>query len=101
MLNLILDKLDSVSGITKWGEIIDILGDNIRTDIDKDQLVSWIMNYKTMKPATSELITLESVWKSPYVYANEEDLLEKLEKLRSPLGLPALDNSRLLHDFGL
>ncbi|CAM4465007.1 LCP family protein [Paenibacillus typhae] len=101
VLNLILDKLDSVSGITKWGEIIDILGDNIRTDIDKDQLVSWIMNYKTMKPATSELITLESEWKSPYVYANEEDLLEKLEKLRSPLGLPALDNSRLLHDFGL
>lgn len=101
VLNQILDKLDSVSGIAKWGDIIDILGDNIRTDIPKDQLVSWIMNYNNMKPAASELITLESEWKSPYVYANEEDLLEKLEKLRSPLGLPALDTSELKHDFGL
>lgn len=101
VLNLILDKLDSVSGIAKWGEIIDILGDNIRTDIDKDQLMSWILNYSSMKPASSELLTLESEWKSPYVYANEEDLLEKLEKLRAPLGLPALDTRELLHDFGI
>ncbi|MNY71097.1 hypothetical protein D3C86_2093620 [compost metagenome] len=54
-----------------------------------------------MKPAATELITLESEWKSPYVYANQEDLVEKLEKLRSPLGLPALDNSQLLRDFGI
>ncbi|AIQ53996.1 LCP family protein [Paenibacillus sp. FSL R7-0331] len=101
VLNLILDKLDSVNGLTKLGEIIDILGDNIRTDIGKDQLISWILNYKTMKPAATELITLESEWKSPYVYANQEDLVEKLEKLRSPLGLPALDNSQLLRDFGI
>ncbi|MNN92305.1 hypothetical protein D3C81_2105650 [compost metagenome] len=54
-----------------------------------------------MKPATSELITLESEWKSPYVYANEEDLLEKLQKLRAPLNLPALDTLELLKDFGI
>ncbi|MBW4084320.1 LCP family protein [Paenibacillus sp. S150] len=101
VLNLILDKLDSVNGIAKWGEIIDILGDNIRTDIDKVQLRSWILNYQSMKPALSELITLESAWKSPYVYANEEDLLEKLQKLREPLALPALDKKQLLHDFGI
>lgn len=101
VLNLILDKLDSVSGIAKWGEIIDILGDNIRTDIDKDQLKSWILNYSSMKPASSELLTLESEWKSPYAYANEEDLLEKLQKIRGPLGLPALDTQQLLHDFGI
>ncbi|WP_025704920.1 LCP family protein [Paenibacillus graminis] len=101
VLNLILDKLDSVSGIAKWGNIIDILGDNIRTDIGKDQLRSWILNYPSMKPAASELITLESNWKSPYVYANKEDLLVKLQKLREPLALPALDTRKLLHDFGI
>lgn len=101
VLNLILDKLDSVSGITKWGEIIDILGDNIRTDIGKDQLRSWILNYNSMKPTSSELLTLESEWKSPYAYANEEDLVEKLQNLRTPLGLPALDTQELLHDFGI
>ncbi|UQZ32686.1 LytR family transcriptional regulator [Paenibacillus sp. PK3_47] len=101
VLNLILGKLDSVSGIAKWGEIIDILGDNIRTDIGKDQLMSWIMNYPSMKPAASELITLESQWKSPYVYANEEDLQEKLQKLREPLGLPPLDKRQLLDAFGI
>lgn len=101
VLNLILDKLDSVSGIAKWGNIIDILGDNIRTDIGKDQLRSWILDYPSMKPAASELITLESNWKSPYVYANKEDLLVKLHKLREPLALPALDTRKLLHDFGI
>lgn len=101
VLNLILDKLDSVSGIAKWGEIIEILGDNIRTDIDKDQLRSWILNYPSMKPALSEFITLQSNWKSPFVYANEDDLLAKLQKFREPLDLPALDETKLLRDFGL
>ncbi|WP_054941629.1 hypothetical protein [Paenibacillus ihuae] len=83
------------------GEIIDILGDNIRTDISKDQLKSWILNYNSMKPASSELFTLKSEWKSPYAYANEADLVEKLQNLRDPLGLPALDTQELLHDFGI
>lgn len=101
VLNLILGKLDSMNGMTKWGGIIDILGDNIRTDIGKDQLMGWIMNYPSMKPAASELITLESEWKSPYVYANEEDLLEKLQKIRGPLDLPPLDRQQLLNAFGI
>ncbi|MEK8215230.1 LCP family protein [Paenibacillus sp. FSL L8-0463] len=101
VLNLILGKLDSVNGIAQLGDIIDILGENIRTDIDKVQLRDWILNYKSMKPSSSELITLDSVWKSPYVYAKEEDLLVKLQKFREPLGLPALDKQQLLHDFGI
>ncbi|MNW19460.1 hypothetical protein D3C71_2194580 [compost metagenome] len=63
--------------------------------------MSWILNYNSMKPASSELLTLESEWKSPYAYANEEDLVEKLQNLRDPLGLPALDTQDLLNDFGI
>ncbi|GGG02924.1 hypothetical protein GCM10010912_54610 [Paenibacillus albidus] len=101
VLDLMLGKLDSLNGITQWADIIDILGDNIRTDIDKPQLLKWVMNYKSIKPASTELITVASEWKSPYVYADKDDLLAKLEQLRAPLNLAPLKKNTLLQHFGI
>ncbi|TYP79539.1 LCP family protein [Paenibacillus methanolicus] len=100
VLTQMVDKMSSLSGISQWGNILDIVGEHIRTDIPKDTLIDWIINYSSMKPATLNLNALEGVWDSPYIYVPESDLSAKLSAVRAKLALPALDMDDLKDHIG-
>lgn len=87
VLNQMLDKLTSLNGIGQWGDMLDIIGDNVKTDIPEDQLKRWLLNFKKMKPDATNMLTVEGDWKSPFVYWNKEDLTQAMEALYSNLGL--------------
>ncbi|MBB3113551.1 LCP family protein required for cell wall assembly [Paenibacillus phyllosphaerae] len=97
VLGQLMEKMSSLSGITQWGKILDIVGDHIKTDIEKDKLVDWIIHYRSMKPQSVELMGFEGIWDSPYIYVSESELETKLEKVRGKLNLAPLDTDDL-HD---
>lgn len=101
VLNQMLDKLTSLNGISQWGHILDIIGDNVKTDIPEDSLTRWIMNFRKMKPDTTSLLTVEGDWKSPFVYWNEEDLKQAMETLYSNIGLQYKGKHNLGEHLGL
>lgn len=100
VLAAIIDKLTSFSSVTRLGELLEIMGDNVRTDIEKDQLRDWIFDASNMLPRTTDNLTLASTWDSPYIYVSAEDLITKLQQLREPLDLPPLDEEALLQAIG-
>ncbi|WP_052339782.1 LCP family protein [Gorillibacterium massiliense] len=90
VLSELLDKMTSLGGITKWGGLLDIAGENVRTDIPVSQIHDWIKSFRKLKPNTMESTALVGDWISPYVVPKEEDLVKAVDGIRARLGLPLL-----------
>jgi len=83
VLNQLLDQLTSLNGISAWGQVLDIVGKSVRSDIPADDLHRMTMAYKTLKPQEINYIHLEGEWESPYVVVKQEDLDEAFAALRT------------------
>lgn len=101
VLTQIVDKLASFKGMTQWGNVLDIMGNNVKTDVPEDELRSWIMNFQQMKPARTTMIPLETRWENPYIVVKEDTLRQALERLRSEAGLPEDDRLQLADVVGV
>jgi LCP family protein required for cell wall assembly len=80
VLTAMVDKMTSMSGILKVGQLFDAVGNNLRTDAPKDQLRSLIFSFVTMKKDDITFIPLPGTWKSPYIQVKDADM-EKAKKL--------------------
>ena len=85
VLAAIIDKMKSVGGVTKLGNVIGAVGDNMRTDIPKDQIINMLKAYYDINKEQVRFIPLEGVWDSPYVYLNDEKLEEAKQALAEEL----------------
>jgi LCP family protein required for cell wall assembly len=94
VIDAILKKLKSFNVILKVNGILNAIGDNIRTDIPKQQLKSLIKTYATISGDKINYIPLEGVWRSPYVYLNEAKFEEAKAALRRQLNLEADGNGQ-------
>lgn len=97
VIKQIVDKLGTFNGITQWGKILEIIGDNVKTDVPESELRQWVLNFPKIKPNQINSLQLESQWKSPYVYVKTNDLTQALTTLRAEIGLDP-DNSIVLDD---
>jgi LCP family protein required for cell wall assembly len=87
VLTQMIGKLASFKGMTQWGKVLDIAGENVRTDIPESDLRSWILNFQGMKPESTQILTLESKWENPYIVVDESNLRQSIDTLRSEAGL--------------
>ncbi|MGF7032100.1 LCP family protein required for cell wall assembly [Paenibacillus mucilaginosus] len=89
VLDELLDKMTSFSGIAGWGGILEIAGKSVKTDIPADELRRFILSFQKLKPDSIEFIHLNGRWESPYIVPKEEDLAAAIASLRAQLELPA------------
>lgn len=102
VVNQLLDKLGTLNGITQWGSILEIVGNNIKTDIEKQTLRDWMINFNEVKPVSTDLIKIESSWKSPYVYADQDSLVAAVRQIREQIGLQqGITDAELIEHFGV
>lgn len=85
VLAAIIDKMKSFGGATKLGNVIGAVGDNMRTDIPRDQIVNMLKAYYDIDKESVRFIPLEGVWDSPYVYLNKDKLQEAKQALAEEL----------------
>lgn len=78
VIKQIIEKLSHFQGISQWGKVLDIIGENVKSDIPASDLQQWIYHFPEIKPNQIRSLQLESIWKSPYVYAKKEDLQQAL-----------------------
>ncbi|AJS58680.1 LCP family protein [Paenibacillus sp. IHBB 10380] len=83
VIKQIIEKLGAFQGISQWGKVLDIIGENVKSDIPEPNLQQWVFNFPIIKPDHIRSLHVESRWKSPYVYANKEDLQHALTALRN------------------
>lgn len=99
VIKQILDKLGNFQGVSQWGNVLDIIGDNVKTDIPQADLQQWLLNFPKLKPDHINSLHVESLWKSPYVYVNKEDLEQALTTLSTEAGVSS-ESSLHLENIG-
>lgn len=77
----IVDKMKSLGGIAKMGNVIDAVGDNMSIDMPPKEIQNLMKTYFGISGSDIQFIPLEGTWKSPYVYLDET----KLGEARAPL----------------
>lgn len=101
VISQLLDKLTSFNGISQWGNVLDIAGQSIRTDVPEAQLREWIIQFRKLKPEQIEFVPLDGIWDSPYIVPTEEDLLAALSALRARLQLPDEGAEQVVKKVGI
>ena len=96
VLEKMLAKMTSFSGILQWGNILDIVGKSVKTDIPEAQIRAWIADWKKWKPDTLEFIPINGRWESPYIIPSSGDLLDAVTALRTRIGMETEDEDELL-----
>lgn len=81
LLGAIIDELKSFESVTRIGSLMDAVGNNLKTDIPREQINSMIATYFKISRENVRFIALTGEWKSPYVHLDPE----KLEKARQAL----------------
>lgn len=74
VLNSLLDQVQSLGGVMKIGSMLDAVNDNMKTDIENEQLKHLISTYWNISKQNVEFKPVTGTWRSPYVYINEEEL---------------------------
>lgn len=85
VLSLITDKMKSLSGVTKLGDVIEAVGNNFTIDMPTAEMENMIKTYFGMSSSNVNLIQLEGTWKSPYVYLDQTKLEEARAALQSKM----------------
>jgi len=99
VLNQILNKLTSFSGITQWSKLLDIAGNSIKTDIPESKLRSWIVKFNAMKPQAIHFNPIVGNWVNPYVVPKESQLRQSLNSLRQEIGLTPLNENYPIAEY--
>ncbi len=85
VLKAMVDRMTSVGGILKLGDVFDAVGNNLKTDTPKNQLRSLILAYATMKKENITFIPLHGEWRSPYIRVEDSDMEAAKQQLRAAL----------------
>lgn len=85
VLKAMVDRMTSVGGILKLGDVFDAVGNNLKTDTPKSQLRSLILAYATMKKENITFIPLHGEWKSPYIQVKDADMEKAKQQLKAGL----------------
>ncbi|MDF2669199.1 MAG: transcriptional regulator [Paenibacillus sp.] len=74
VMDKILAKLKSVDGVLKLGQVIEAVGNHIKTDIPSEQIKTFIGTYIGIDRDKINYIHLEGEWESPYILLSNADL---------------------------
>ncbi|GIP36165.1 LCP family protein [Paenibacillus sp. J2TS4] len=89
VLDKMFGKLKSFSGITKVGQLIEAVGEEMKSDIPASQIRDFIEKYYNIDRNNINYVHLEGDWISPYIIVKDEELEEAKAALKAELGLEA------------
>lgn len=85
VLHAMIDRMQSLGGITKIGGVLDAVDDNMKTDIESGQLKDMIAQYYKISKSDIEFKPVTGSWRSPYVYIDEKELKAAKKSLQDRL----------------
>jgi len=83
VVGAIVDKLVSIGGIPKIGNVMDAVSTNLKMDMPKKEMENMLKTYYNIKREDITFITLDGVWKSPYVYLDDTSLANARKELKA------------------
>lgn len=86
VIGAIVDKLTSLGGAPKIGNVIEAVGANIRIDMPTKEITRMLETYYSVRSSDITFLALEGTWRSPYVYADETSLANARAALQEKMG---------------
>jgi polyisoprenyl-teichoic acid--peptidoglycan teichoic acid transferase len=85
VIDKMLGKLKSVEGVLKLDQVIESIGNNVKTDIPSAQIKTFIATYIGIDRDKINYVHLEGDWQSPYVILKNEEIKAAQKALRTTL----------------
>ncbi|WP_028530609.1 LCP family protein [Paenibacillus sp. HW567] len=92
VLNSLVGQMQSLGGVLKIGKVLDAVDDNMKTDIENEQIKSMISTYWKISKSNIEFKPVTGTWRSPYVYINGEELDAAKKSLQNRIAGAAAQN---------
>lgn len=83
ILKALADKMSSFKGITNVFDILDVAGDHIKTNLTPDEMKKLVWDFKGANKDSIQTIEMNSYWKTPYVYIDDQELAKVQKKLKN------------------
>lgn len=83
VIKAIMKKMISLGGVTKIGNVIDEISEDVHTDMPSEELTRLLTTYYNIDIDNITFTTLQGNWQSPYVVADETSLAEVKQLLQS------------------
>lgn len=83
VIKAIMKKMISLGGVTKIGNVIDEISEDVHTDMPSEELTRMLTTYYNIDIDNITFTTLQGKWQSPYVIADETSLTEVKQLLQS------------------
>lgn len=74
VLHSLVDQMQSLGGILKIGKMLDAVDNNLKMDIENEQIKDMIATYWKISKDNIEFKPVTGTWRSPYVYIDKEEL---------------------------
>ncbi|OEF99290.1 hypothetical protein BHF71_09205 [Vulcanibacillus modesticaldus] len=79
IIKAFVDKLASIGGVTSIFDILEIVGDHIKTNLTPKDMKEIFWKYKRISKDDINSINMQSYWKNPYVIIEPSEL-ERVQK---------------------
>lgn len=89
VLDKMFGKLKSFSGLTKVGQLIEAVGEEMKSDIPSSQIRDFLEKYYNIDRGNIKYVHLEGDWVSPYIILKDEDIDQARNALKEELGIKA------------
>jgi LCP family protein required for cell wall assembly len=85
VLHALIDQAKSLNGVIGAGKAIESIGDNMKTDLEAEQIKNIIAAYWNISKENVSFIPVTGEWKSPYVYVSESELSKAKQALKDEI----------------
>lgn len=82
VLVAMFDQMKSFKGVLKLDEVIEIVGDHVKTNLTKGEMKSLFITFAGTGSEQMTFLSLKGEWRSPYIRVSSEELGEIQERLR-------------------
>lgn len=91
VLHALIEQMKSFGGILKLGNVIQVVDNNLTTDIESRQMKNMLETYWNISGDHVKYQPVAGTWESPYVYINEEELNKARQALQKEAASTAND----------
>ncbi|WP_054956636.1 LCP family protein [Paenibacillus dakarensis] len=85
VLHSLIDQMKSFGGAAKAFKVLDAVDDNMKTDLEKDQVKNMIKAYYDINKENVNFMPVTGEWRSPFVYINDSELQKAKQALKDEL----------------
>lgn len=92
-LSALTDQMKSLSAVTKIADMLDAIGDNLRTDMPAKEVQAFIKTYFGISSSDITTVPIQGEWISPYVYPTLKSISAAKAQLNSTLSGESVDDT--------